>query len=350
MKEITEVNMMIKQGRICEIKKTKKYAFVKVSGDAIIQLTFKLEEQPFPALEIGDIIEAQVIFDDKSTRYKPDYASFFVQNIKVLSKRIATEMHINKSKDDVVAYSLAKSRVRNYLENRQYIEVSVPILTNGETSSKAHSFITKHRNLDETLYLRKTMDSFMRIYSCNDYHRIYAIGSCFRNEFITSMCASEFEMLSVFSNYISMDEAVKTAFELIGYILGKSIEYTKMSEKEYKESKSHKGFILIDEIVCSENSYAETREDGYSDEFKIKYNGTTIAHIVKEISSINSYCDRIRTQGKKDNYGELESLEKALKSGAPPCVNIGLSIIRTLALYNEKKIKDYNPFSIHRLT
>ncbi|MBE6827112.1 MAG: hypothetical protein E7514_00685 [Ruminococcaceae bacterium] len=83
------------------------------------------------------------------------------------------------------------------------------------------------------LFLRKTMDSFLRIYSCNDYHRIYEIGPCFRNEFITSMCASEFEMLSVFSNYISIAESVTIAFELIECILGEPIHYVKTSEKEY---------------------------------------------------------------------------------------------------------------------
>lgn len=345
-----EVDAMKKQGRICKKKKTKNHIFLEVDGNAIFQLTIQIDNQSFPLLGIGDIIEAQVVCDDKSTPYKPKYESYLVQEIKVLSKRTETKMPIKLTRDDVKTYSLAKNRVRDYLAQKQYIEVSIPVLTTGETSSKAHSFITKHRKLDKKLYLRKTMDSFLRIYSCNDFNKIYAIGPCFRNEFITSMCSSEFEMLSVFSNYISMDEAVKLSFEIIGCILGEQIQYIKMTEKEYAELKKREQFILIDQIRSTVNSFAEIREDGFSNEYKIKYKGITIAHVIKEISSISSYKERIIIQGKKDNYGELELLENALKSGAPPCVNIGLSIIRTIAIYNGKRIKDYNPFSMHRLT
>ena len=65
------------------------------------------------------------------------------------------------------------------------------------------------------------------------------------------------------------------------------------------------------------------------------------------ISFENSQCKN--EQGKKQDYGELQMLENALANGAPPCFNMGINILRTLALCNELKIKDYDVFAFSRL-
>ena len=340
-------------GRILNIKKTKNNVFLKMQGRNFFQIVIRMNLWILVGegkLYTSDIITAEVELDtNNNSKYKAECPSYLAKSIFVISKSECCDIGLSVHKSDVAIYSKAKSRVRNFLEEKGYIEVNIPILTDGETSSKAASFQTVFKKTGKILFLRKTMDSFMRLFSCSDYDKIYSIGNCFRNEFVTSTNASEFEMLSIFSNYISIAETIDLADSIIRAIVGTDFAINRMSQDEYDKSQNINGFVLVDKYKHEANSYAEIGSSGYSEEFKIKYSGITVVHGVKEISSIEMYNEIIREQGKKDNYGELELLEKALKHGAPPCYNLGISIVRIISLFNNKRIRDYDPLSLYRL-
>lgn len=344
---------MLVCGRIKNIKKTKRNVFLQVSGEFLFQIVIKYEiynDVICEQIYNNDIISATVHLDDMNNgRFKSLLPSYIAEKISVLSHSKSNSLGLELYMHNVVLYSEAKKRVRSLLESKNYIEVVIPILTDGETSSKADSFETYYKKTSKKLYLRKTMDSFLRMYSCCDYNRVYAIGPCFRNEFITSINVSEFEMLSIFSNYLSLDEAKDLAIEIIYAILGKQLSIKKITQCDYEKLKSKNGAYLIENIKNTDNSYCEMGENDYTQEFKLKLDEITLVHGVQEISTLESYNNRIKLQGKKENYGELKKLEWALSYGAPPCVNLGISIIRTLAVYNKMKIKEFDPLSLHRL-
>lgn len=339
-------------GRIRKIKRTKNNIFVTVTHHQTVQLVIKSQLfHVFNELGIGegDIITSEVEMDDGNTsRFRCELPSYCAKSITVISKRIQTPK-LKISINNLREYAQAKNRVRHFLNERGYIEVNIPVLTDGETSSKAMSYETKHSRTGKKLFLRKTMDSFMRIYSCYDIPKLYAIGPCFRNEYVTSMNLSEFEMLSIFTNYISQQEALQLAMDLVQLILNKPMEFEQYTAADYGKCPNQNQLCVISKFRDSQNSYAQVDQDGNTNEFKIKLKGITVVHGVMEIQNYDQYKQKIAVQGKKKNYGELIRLDEALQLGAPICFNLGISILRLLAVYNNRRIRDYDPFAFSRI-
>ncbi len=345
--------IMILKGRIIKIKKTKNNIFITIHSNNLYQLVVKphlYKKINIGSLNIGDIISSIVKLDlYNKSKYSSPLESFVVDDLQVTSKK-----EINYTyKYNVInmkEYADAKYRIRKFLYESNYLEVNIPILTDGETSSKAQSFETIHLKTQKKLFLRKSMDPFLRILSCNDINKIYSIGPCFRNEYVTSKNQSEFEMVSIFTNYMTIEEAIKLSKEIIEKILNiNNIKIEEITLENYEKLSNKKGIYIITEFYNNTNSYAKINSKGKTGEFKVRINDITVIHGVEEIDNYYDYQNKINDQGRKSNYGELIQLEKSLQLGAPPCFNLGISIVRILMAYNNAKIKDYDVFAFSRL-
>ena len=339
-------------GRIEGKKKRKNTFFIYLDcPEGRYQFVIKDDEElihQFNSVNGGDIVRCQGVHDSfKNARFKINCPSFLLMRIEIVNKRIVSSTRvIDKSK--IEEYSQAKNRVRSFLSQSGYIEVPIPVLTDGEISSAARSFVTESVS-GKKLFLRKTMDVFLRMYSGMDFHKVYSIGPCFRNCFPTQTHVPEFEMLSIFTNYQSMDDAIIMVGQLVRIVLNNSPTIHKIGSQEYENLDIKDGIWLITGYNDSRNSYAEVNSNGTTQEFKLKINGVTVSHGVMELQDIKSYRNKLEAQGRKTDYGELVHLEETLLSAAPPCFNIGFSIIRTLIAYNRRRIIDYDCFSISRL-
>lgn len=339
-------------GRITNIKTKKNIMFIIVSNRKTQQIVIKGDKinYYYNLLNVGDIINCKVLKDlNNNGKYKSEYASYTLIDLKILSKNIKNfKLPINTN--NLIQYSETKYNIRKYLHRLGYLEVDLPILTNGEISSRSESFCTIYSKEKQKLFLRKTMDTFLRMYTCNDVNKVFSIGSCFRNEYLTSKNKPEFEMLSIFSNYINQNEAINLAIKILMIITSKEMKIEYMDESEYNNvAPLDNVFYIISNYENLDNSYCSINDYNKTNEFRIKYKNVTIVHGVSEIYDYNEYIEKIENQGKKENYGELQVLEDLINSGAPKCYNLGISIIRILSLYNNLKIKDYDIFSFDRL-
>lgn len=338
-------------GKITNIKSKTNVLFLLIENYKIIQVVIKDNIDYFITnLNIGDIVSCSVTKDKNNNgKYKPIHNSYLLKSLKIISKNQKNyKLTINKT--NIIKYSDIKYEIRKYLHKLGYLEVALPILTDGEISSKSESFSTLYSKKNVKLYLRKTMDVFLRMYSCCGFNKIYCIGNCYRNEYLTSKYKPEFEMLSIFSNYLDKNSAIKLALRILKIITGSKIKCSFVDEGVYNKIIPKDGtFYIISNYSNSTNSYCGTLENNKTDEFKVKYNRVTIIHGVSEICNHDEYIKKINLQGKKDNYGELQILEDLIDSGAPQCYNLGISIVRILSLYNNLKIKDYDILSFDRL-
>lgn len=336
-------------GRIKKIKKTKKNIFLLIENYKIYQIVVKPNfYNIIENIRVGDIVAFDVTIDENNTsKYCCKYDSYILLSAKIISCCNYNNKNIIKE-ENLKKYNDAKHNLRNYLYDKGYLEVNVPILTDGETSSKADSFVTHYSKTNKKLFLRKTMDTFLRILSCNNINKIYSIGHCFRNGYVTSKNQPEFEMLSIFTNYITFDEAIQLSIDILKIILNNEINISIIDDIEYAKLDNKKGTYIIKNFTNQVNSYAQEK-NGVTTEFKIKMDGITIVHGVQELESFDEYTKKINEQGKKDYYGELVELENALKSGAPLCFNLGISIVRILSIYNKIKINEFEIFPFSRL-
>lgn len=335
-------------GKVIKIKVKPNVSFILIENNGVKQIVVK--NIKIDKINIGDVITCIVTRDNNNNgKFKTSYESFLLDSYKIESRNIRNyQLDVNKK--NVEEYCKKKYEIRKYLNKLGYLEVAIPTLTNGETSSKAESFSTDYSRNDTKLFLRKTMDSFLRMYSCSGFDKIYSIGNCFRNGYLTSKNKPEFEMLSIFSNYLSQKKAMNIAVNIIKIITSKNNKIVYIDDADYKKTNTLEDtFYVISNYDNLTNSYSSVNDFNKTDEFKIKYKDITIVHGVSEISDYEEYNKKINEQGKKRSYGELQVLEDLISSGAPPCYNLGISIVRLLSLYNDAKIKDFDFLSFDRL-
>lgn len=343
-------------GKIASVRRKKNVIFIEIMHGYREQLVFKdtlLNRILLLDPAVGDLISIDGVQEHYNSRWGTTLPSIRVTDICYLRKSGGGIFGKNIDISALKRRSDTENRVRNHLTDLGYLSVDVPILTNGETSSAAHSFRTYSAGYGEDLFLRKSMDPFLRILTCAGADRIFSIGKCFRNGFTTSKYRSEFELLSIFTNYQSMEAATELSLDLLQIIAeGVSISFQSCDANQYKPEFSEGRFCIIQNYPNTKNSYAAHKKNSCNtlDEFKIKYNDITVVHCVREIETIQEYREKIDEQGRRMHYGELEVLEDALSSAAPPCCNIAVSIPRILNLlfsceceaFPHKRLKKYS--------
>ena len=349
---------MVKCGKVLHIKKTKNNIFliIKDESESVVQFIIKKDDYNTNLYDvnIGDVIKCNLEVDvNNNSKYSVPFPSYIVNSLEMISKHIE-DLQINPNIEAIVKYSLVKYNTRLFLNKQGYIEIDVPTLMDDEVSSKAKSFNTEHYYSKTKLFLRKTMDPYLRILSCCGMNKIYSIGDVYRNEHVTSFRQPSFEMLSIFSNYSTRDDMIEFCINLLselGCIKDKKIELISYDDYKVREKSIDDDsiYIISNYPILVESNAKKDFENNYSSEFKVKYKSRTIIHGVEEICDINEYNDMLLNQGKTKSIGDLEILRNCLASGAVPCYNVGISLQRIVALFNDMTLKDINPFPFSRI-
>lgn len=82
--------------------------------------------------------------------------------------------------------------LRDFLVEREFVEVETPILTLGAHGASAKPFKTKHNELDLDMYLRIAPELFLKKLIIGGFSRVFEIGKLFRNEGIDMTHNPEF--------------------------------------------------------------------------------------------------------------------------------------------------------------
>jgi lysyl-tRNA synthetase, class II len=91
--------------------------------------------------------------------------------------------------------------MRNYLDNRGFMEVETPTLHSIAGGAAARPFVTHHNALDFQLYLRIALELHLKRLLVGGLERVYEIGRVFRNEGISRKHNPEFTMLELYQAY-----------------------------------------------------------------------------------------------------------------------------------------------------
>ncbi len=151
-------------------------------------------------------------FSDREQRYRQRYVDLIV-NPRV--------------KRDFILRSRIISGVRNFLEERGYIEVETPMMQAIPGGAAARPFITHHNALDIDLYLRIAPELYLKRLIVGGFERVFEINRNFRNEGISTKHNPEFTMVELYEAYADYNDMMAIAEEMISQIardvLGKSI-------------------------------------------------------------------------------------------------------------------------------
>jgi lysyl-tRNA synthetase class 2 len=91
--------------------------------------------------------------------------------------------------------------IRNYLDNRGFLEVDTPVLTPCEIGAAARPFITHHNTLDMDMYLRIETELYLKRLVVGGMDRVYEVGRIFRNEGMDTKHNPEFTTVELYQAY-----------------------------------------------------------------------------------------------------------------------------------------------------
>ena len=105
--------------------------------------------------------------------------------------------------------------MRNYLDERGYIEVETPVLNTIVGGASARPFITHHNTLDIEMYMRIATELPLKRLIVGGMERVYEIGRIFRNEGMDPKHNPEFTTIELYEAYADFHDMMDIAEGII---------------------------------------------------------------------------------------------------------------------------------------
>jgi len=108
--------------------------------------------------------------------------------------------------------------VRQFLNDRNFIEVETPVLQPAAGGALAKPFITHHNALDQDFYLRIALELYLKRLIIGGFDKVYEIGRVFRNEGISYKHNPEFTMLESYEAYADYNDVMVMVEDLVSTV------------------------------------------------------------------------------------------------------------------------------------
>ncbi len=161
-------------------------------------LSKSLRPLPLPKTDAEGNIHDE--FNDPELRYRQRYADLVV-NPKV------KEVFIKRTK--------ITNSIREFLNERGYLEVETPILQPIPGGAAARPFITHHNALDIPLYLRVANELYLKRLIVGGFDAVYEFSKDFRNEGMDRTHNPEFTIMELYVAYKDYNWMMETTEQLL---------------------------------------------------------------------------------------------------------------------------------------
>ena len=239
----------------------------------------------FKKWDIGDIIEVKgFVF-----RTRRGQISVHAQNVRLLSKSLLPlpeKFHGLKDTDtryrqrylDLIVNpdvkttfykrSLIIKKIRNFLDEKNFVEVETPILVSNAGGAAARPFVTHHNTLNEDFKLRISLELYLKRLIIGGMERVYEIGRVFRNEGMDTRHNPEFtlmELYQAYTDYHGMMDLTESMFRYLATEVCGSTTIT-YGDKEIDLGKPFERLTMTDAV----KKYAGVDFDAVKDDAEAK--------------------------------------------------------------------------------
>lgn len=184
----------------------KGYAFVTKMGEITIHVSefivLSKSLKPLPVVKEKDGITYDA-FSDPDQRYRQRYVDLIVND------------HV---KDTFIKRAQVIKSMRDFLNDKDYLEVETPILQSIPGGAAARPFETHHNALDMPLYLRIANELYLKRLIVGGFEGVFEFAKDFRNEGMDRFHNPEFtqmEMYVAYKDYFWMMETTEQMIEKI---------------------------------------------------------------------------------------------------------------------------------------
>jgi len=230
--------------------------------------------------------------------------------------------------------------VREFLEERDFIEVETPILQTIPGGALARPFKTHQNALDLDLYLRIAPELYLKRLLVGGLEKVYEIGRCFRNEGLDASHNPDFTMLECYVAYWDWEDLMPFMEALMHYIDPKVFpeKWDRVEYNDIVKSKDEK------------ESFAKIKKPTFVlhlPNIPLCKKGQALQGIVQGIELIKAFTEqndpieqkkalmeqeKMRQKGDQEAQRYDKDFVEALEYGMPPAAGFGLGIDRLVTL------------------
>ena len=143
-----------------------------------------------------------------------------LKDVEIRYRKRYLDLMVNPSVREIfIKRSKIVQSIRNFLDNKGFLEVQTPIMQPIPGGATARPFITHHNTLHRDLYLRIATELYLKRLIVGGLEKVYELGCDFRNEGISTKHNPEFTMLELYEAYGDYHSMMQITEELIVYIM-----------------------------------------------------------------------------------------------------------------------------------
>lgn len=157
-------------------------------------------------------------------------------------------------KDVFIKRSKIIKAIKEYLDERGFLEVETPILGSVAGGANAKPFLTHHNTLDMDMQMRIANELYLKRLIVGGFDKVYELGKMFRNEGISPRHNPEFTNIELYQAYVDYEEMMRITEGIFEYVAKKVLGTTKINYqgKEIELKAPWRRITMIDAI----NEYA----------------------------------------------------------------------------------------------
>jgi len=267
----------------------------------------------FGKLDVGDIVG----ISGKPFRTKTDELSLRAESLQLLTKSLQPlpekwhgltdvetryrqrylDLIVNPEVGEVFKKrSRIISLMRDFMQQRDYLEVETPMMQPVAGGATAKPFVTHHNTLKMDLFLRIAPELYLKRLVVGGFERVFEINRNFRNEGISIQHNPEFTMMEFYQAYATYHDLMDLTEEMIGSIAeqvcgsrkisyaGKEVDLTAPWDRlTVKEAIVKYGDISIEDLEDPDKALAYANTLGLEFEGSIGY-GKLLTELFDEVA------------------------------------------------------------------
>ena len=199
-----------KKSDIGDIWGVKGYAFRTKTGE----ISIHAEKMTLLSKSLQILPEKFHGLTDTDMRYRQRY-------IDLIMNQESKEVFIKRSK--------IIKEIRNFLADRDFMEVETPMLVANAGGAAARPFETHYNALDEDVKLRISLELYLKRLIVGGLERVYEIGRVFRNEGVDTRHNPEFTLMELYQAYTDYEGMMELTESMFRYLAEKVCGSTKIS-------------------------------------------------------------------------------------------------------------------------
>ena len=199
-----------KKSDIGDIYGVKGFAFRTKTGE----ISIHAEEITLLSKSLQILPEKFHGLTDTDTRYRQRYVDLIMNQ---------------ESKEVFIKRSQILKEIRNFLADRDFMEVETPMLVSNAGGAAARPFETHYNALNEDVKLRISLELYLKRLIVGGLERVYEIGRVFRNEGVDTRHNPEFTLMELYQAYTDYEGMMELTESMFRYLAEKVCGSTKIS-------------------------------------------------------------------------------------------------------------------------